>query len=316
MPAAWVGAAAAVIGAGASMHASNQAKGAQNRATAAQESIQQQQMDLAHEQYDRYKSTYAPLEDEFTNEARDYGSEANRQKAAEEAGGDVASSYAGLRSQLASTPGLDPSSQKYLDTIRKLGVSQAAQTSAAETGARRNVDSQGIARMQDAVSIGKGLPGNSVAALGSASVSANSLNSMGLQQAQQAGQNAQAIGKMVGGIASTPGVVNAVKGWFTTPGGMDMPAPINESAAMPAYSGTAGNVAATIPSEEVFSDIRLKTEICQIGVASNGLALYSYRYLWGGAQQIGHMAQEVAAVFPDAVRRHPSGFLMVDYSKV
>jgi hypothetical protein len=65
-----------------------------------------------------------------------------------------------------------------------------------------------------------------------------------------------------------------------------------------------------------FSDIRLKTDIEPLGLDDNGLMLYAFRYIWGGAKHLGHMAHEVIAKFPDAVSKHASGFLMVDYSKV
>jgi hypothetical protein len=65
-----------------------------------------------------------------------------------------------------------------------------------------------------------------------------------------------------------------------------------------------------------YSDIRLKTDIEPLGLGANGLPLYSFRYVWGGARRTGHMAHEVIEKFPDAVSVDPSGFLMVDYSKV
>jgi hypothetical protein len=65
-----------------------------------------------------------------------------------------------------------------------------------------------------------------------------------------------------------------------------------------------------------FSDARLKRDVTRLGVAANGLPLYAFRYVWGGDIEIGHMAHEVLERFPEAVSVHPSGFLMVDYSKV
>lgn len=64
-----------------------------------------------------------------------------------------------------------------------------------------------------------------------------------------------------------------------------------------------------------FSDVRLKTDIEPAGIASNGLPLWRFRYVWGGPRRTGHMAHEVAERFPEAVSRH-NGFLMVDYAKV
>lgn len=59
----------------------------------------------------------------------------------------------------------------------------------------------------------------------------------------------------------------------------------------------------------MFSDRRLKSNIEKIG-ERNGVNWYSYEIF--GRPQIGVMADEV----PHAAFKHPSGFLMVDYSKV
>lgn len=50
------------------------------------------------------------------------------------------------------------------------------------------------------------------------------------------------------------------------------------------------------------SDRRLKTDIKQVGVFK-GLAVYTFRYIWGGPTILGFMADEVRKVMPDAVRR-------------
>lgn len=63
----------------------------------------------------------------------------------------------------------------------------------------------------------------------------------------------------------------------------------------------------------LFSDIRLKTDIAEIGHTPAGQTVYSYRYVWGGPVQIGVMAHESPI---EAVSMHESGYLMVDYSKV
>jgi hypothetical protein len=64
-----------------------------------------------------------------------------------------------------------------------------------------------------------------------------------------------------------------------------------------------------------FSDQRLKKNVKRIGTRKDGLGVYEFDYIWGGARQIGLMAQEVQAVYPDAVSEI-DGFLAVDYSKV
>jgi hypothetical protein len=66
---------------------------------------------------------------------------------------------------------------------------------------------------------------------------------------------------------------------------------------------------------KAFSDQRLKKNVNRIGTRKDGLSVYEFDYIWGGARQIGLMAQEVQAVYPDAVSEI-DGFLAVDYSKV
>ena len=65
-----------------------------------------------------------------------------------------------------------------------------------------------------------------------------------------------------------------------------------------------------------FSDIRLKTNINKVGIYSKyNLPIYTFNYIWGGAEQIGFMAQDVLTVLPDAVIEI-NGFYAVNYSKV
>ncbi len=61
------------------------------------------------------------------------------------------------------------------------------------------------------------------------------------------------------------------------------------------------------------SDIRLKTDITEIGTASNGLPLYTYQYIGHDAVFEGVMAQDVLAHTPEAVITMPGGFYAVDY---
>lgn len=65
----------------------------------------------------------------------------------------------------------------------------------------------------------------------------------------------------------------------------------------------------------LFSDRRLKTDIKQIGVADNGLKIYSYKYVWGGPTQIGYMADEVEKLVPQAVGEF-NGYKTVDYGMI
>ena len=63
-----------------------------------------------------------------------------------------------------------------------------------------------------------------------------------------------------------------------------------------------------------FSDKRLKSNIIRIGTHPLGIGIYEYDIF--GRREIGAMAQEVKKVLPEAVRIHPSGFMMVDYGRL
>jgi hypothetical protein len=66
----------------------------------------------------------------------------------------------------------------------------------------------------------------------------------------------------------------------------------------------------------IFSDIRLKQDIMFKDVSEMGINVYEFSYLGSQARWRGALAQEVQAVMPEAVVTHPTGLLMVDYSKI
>jgi hypothetical protein len=69
------------------------------------------------------------------------------------------------------------------------------------------------------------------------------------------------------------------------------------------------------------SDLRTKENIEPIGIAPNGLTVYSFEYknefknheLAGHGTHVGYMAQEVEQVYPHAVRTLDDGYKVVDY---
>lgn len=72
----------------------------------------------------------------------------------------------------------------------------------------------------------------------------------------------------------------------------------------------------TLGSAFILSDRRMKTDISWIGTHPIGVGLYSFRYLWGGPEQIGVMSDEVRAVRPDAVIVGADGFDRVNYAAI
>lgn len=65
-----------------------------------------------------------------------------------------------------------------------------------------------------------------------------------------------------------------------------------------------------------FSDRRLKENVKRVGHTDDGLPIYVFNYKDDATTHMGVMAQDVQNVRPDAVERHESGYLMVDYRKV
>jgi hypothetical protein len=64
------------------------------------------------------------------------------------------------------------------------------------------------------------------------------------------------------------------------------------------------------------SDRRLKTNIHKVGELPNGLGLYQYRYNDGSGPFLGVMADEVAAIQPEALGPVIDGYQSVDYDKI
>jgi hypothetical protein len=68
--------------------------------------------------------------------------------------------------------------------------------------------------------------------------------------------------------------------------------------------------------EDGASDVRLKTDIEQIGTTVYGLPLYGFRYKTGTERFEGVMAQDVLEVMPDAVVVGEDGYYRVRYGQL
>jgi hypothetical protein len=81
-----------------------------------------------------------------------------------------------------------------------------------------------------------------------------------------------------------------------------------------AQNAALGNLLGTLGGAAIWkwSDRRVKRDVVRVGTGRYGLPLYAWRYIWGGVG-VGHMADEVARVRPDAVRIGADGFARVNY---
>lgn len=149
------GLAVSAYGAKKQASAANRSANAQEAASAAQADLLDSQRDIGEQQWQQYKDTYLPLEKKLADRVQDgnYAQfdktfESDRlsefddnmlldaQKEAANAGASVAANFQQARHQLASTPGLDPTSQQYLREANRLNMQEAASTAAAENVAR------------------------------------------------------------------------------------------------------------------------------------------------------------------------------------
>ena len=110
------------------------------------------------------------------------------------------------------------------------------------------------------------------------------------------------------GIAETPQLLNAANMQYQA--GMDA-----FNAQQQGMANTMGGLSSLASTAFMFSDRRLKRRVKRVGThADLGVGIYEYEM--AGFPQRGVIAQEVAAVRPDLVKRHASGYLMVDYGRV
>ncbi len=196
------GAAVSVVG-GALVNRSSQK--AANRANNAAADATALQAQISAEQWDRYLEMFDPLERKMADQADEYASPERYAKAAGDASATVASQYGKARDRLTRTPGLDPSSGAYQAGVVGLDISQAAADATQQNAARDRVDNMAYARLQDAISLGKGLP--SQASSGLASVASQNMSQARYNQ-DIADNTAAGVGRITDRIFSSPTTSN------------------------------------------------------------------------------------------------------------
>lgn len=145
------------------------------------------------------KDTVLPAYKGFLGEARGYGSQANQEFRAGQAGAaaDAATSSASanLNAEMDSY-GVNPGSADRWKNSRGIQIAGAGQKAAAMSGARDAVSREGFARTQDAVSLGMGTPTQATAAANSA---ASAATASGELQGQAEANKMNGIGRAVRG---------------------------------------------------------------------------------------------------------------------
>jgi hypothetical protein len=103
--------------------------------------------------------------------------------------------------------------------------------------------------------------------------------------------------------SQTPNILGATQSTYD--------AQLGAANAQNAAFGNLLGAGAQLGSAFMFSDRRLKSNIKRVGTHAIGVGIFEYTMM--GMPQRGVIAQEVQAVRPDLVKRHASGYLMVNY---
>lgn len=168
---------------------------------------QRRQMAIAEEQYQRYKTTFEPLQDEMIADAQAYDTEANRERIAGEAMGDVSTQFEMQRQNekmRAAQYGIDPTSGRYRGMSEASNINEAATKASAATRARTAAEQLGWAKKMDAIGLGSGIFGNQATSTGLALNAGSSALSAG----QVPISNYGAMGTSMNNATST-----AMGGW-------------------------------------------------------------------------------------------------------
>ena len=152
---------------------------------------------ISQDQWDSYKTIYQPMERKYVEDAQNFDSEANRERAAGEASATVSEQFGKARDRLSRTPGLDPSSAAYISAMAGLDRNQAAADAVNQNAARNRISDMAWARKTDALSLGKGLPAQASAGLAQSAMTNNAIAN-GLNA--QANANGAAFGKVVSNV--------------------------------------------------------------------------------------------------------------------
>ena len=278
----------------------------------------------AREDRARTKTVFQPLQDEFINEARNYGSEERQAQAASEARADVVKAMDTQRQsnmrQMARM-GINPNSGRFQEQTRLDNLNTALASAGAQNAARTQVRDKGLALKADAINIGSGLPSSAASAYGLGLNAGNAATGNAVQANGNWRGNVGIMGQgMQGamqGYANQGNILNSLYGNQVNAWAAQQQANATSAAGIGQLFGTGIGAYAALGSDE-----RIKTIIKPVGQLPNGINLYLFEYKpefkekWGDGEYIGVIAQEVEKIIPDAVTEGDDGYKVVNYRMV
>lgn len=287
--------------------------------------ISQFQLEQTKKATERYEAGAIPAMEKLKADADLYNQQAEQERLAQGARADVTAAMENQRGQQAMRQqayGIDPTSGTAQFASNAMGANQALMEAQAANQTRQAAKDLGLQKQANVYNMYAGLPAQ-----------ANASTGLALGAASQGFQTGQAALGNFGttGAALNAGTQTAMSGWNNVGQlGVGATNAANQAAANQASAanasaaglgsalGTGIGVAAKLG---VFSDIRMKENITQVGMLDNGLSIYVFEYkpefksIAGHGPVIGVMAHEVEHI-PGAVSIHANGYKQVDYSKV
>ena len=171
-----------------------QAVAAQQQADSAKAS------ERADQQWSQYQTTFQPIEEKMAQEAMDYGSEADQERATGQAAADVSQQFQSQRAaaqrQLASM-GVKPNSGAFMAQNRESDAAEAAARAAAMTGTRQAVKDKGVSLRAGAAAFGR-----------------NQTNTAGQQVGLSTGTGSAATQSAGAGVGSTLAAGNSINAGY------------------------------------------------------------------------------------------------------
>ena len=154
----------------------------------------------ADQQWSQYQTTFQPIEEKMAQEAMDYGSEADQERATGQAAADVSQQFQSQRAaaqrQLASM-GVKPNSGAFMAQNRESDAAEAAARAAAMTGTRQAVKDKGVSLRAGAAAFGR-----------------NQTNTAGQQVGLSTGTGSAATQSAGAGVGSTLAAGNSINAGY------------------------------------------------------------------------------------------------------
>jgi hypothetical protein len=218
-------------------------------------------LDKAKADRAEYEAKAIPARAAFADEASNYGSPANQERAAAEAGANVSWAGAAQRDstkrQMAAV-GIAPGSGEYAGITRAGGQQEALARAGGQTQARQGVRDKGLALKADVANLYSGLPAQSAQSIGASLAASSGAAGLGLANQQQFNNNAAG---MAGGFGGAQAGYQGMATTLTNQYGLQLDAWKAKQEANAANIGGIASAVGTVAGLAFMSDPKSKKNV-------------------------------------------------------